>query len=232
MIKVTLAILNRNDKLGAMQVIPQINTALFHEIFVIDGNSSDGSQEYFRSQGITVHTQAQGGRGGAMRTAIDKATGDYIIFLSTDGEEDPQDLPKFIEEFKRGADLVIASRMMKGGSFKSAHNKFYFHRRLYLRIITILINILFNAQLTDCWNGYRGFRLKDVRTIKTDAEDFLIEAQQTIRFSKLNKKIVEFPTVEGKRIAGKSGNPILKSGILHIVLIFSEYLKRSSSYQN
>ena len=50
----------------------------------------------------------------------------------------------------------------------------------------------------------------------------MIEAQQTIRFLKKKYKIHEFSTHEGNRIAGQSSNPIIKSGILHLWMLFDE----------
>ncbi len=223
---VTLAILNRNDVEGCRVVIPQIDRSLFSEIFVVDGNSTDGSQEFFATQNITCFKDITGGRGGAMRFAIAKASGTHLIFLSSDGEEDPKDLPKITQCFAEDADMVIASRLAKGAYHKGQAHWYYLHRLLYLKLITFLINILFKANLTDCWNGYRGFKLEAVRAVPTDAQDFMIEAQQTIRFLKAGYKVVEFPTHEGERVAGQSSNPVLKSGFLHFIMIFQEWLKK------
>ena len=223
---VTLAILNRNDVAGCRVVIPQVDRTLFHEIFVVDGNSTDGSQEFFSGQNLTTYKNIPGGRGGAMRFAIEKASGTHMIFLSSDGEEDPKDLPKVIDCFAKGADMVIASRLAEGAYHKGQAHWYYMHRLLYLKLITLLINILFGAKLTDCWNGYRGFKLSAVRCVPTDAKDFMIEAQQTIRFLKAGYKVVEFPTREGERVAGKSSNPVLKSGFLHLIMIIQEWLKK------
>jgi len=223
---ITLVIMNKNDLSGAKVVIPMIDRSLFHEIFVMDGGSTDGSQEFFKQQGLAVHVLTSGGRGGAFRQAAKIATGYGIVFLSTDGEEDPGDLKEFIRLFAEGADMVIASRLAEGARHK-AHGKWaWIHRMWFLKFITFMVNLLFGAKLTDCWNGYRGFRLSALRQIETDAKDFLIEAQQTIRFLKAGKIIREFPTHEGRRIGGTSGNPVLTSGWGHIVLLVQEKFRR------
>ncbi|MCE3237232.1 MAG: glycosyl transferase family 2 [Gammaproteobacteria bacterium] len=221
-VKITLAILNRNDLAGSRSIIPRINRSLFHEIFVVDGDSTDGSKDYFVSQKLTTYIVASGGRGAAMRFATSKATGTHLVFLSSDGEENPDDLQNFITYFEQGADLVIASRLAKGGYHKGQAHWYYIHRLFYLKFITFLINRMFGAKLTDCWNGYRGFRLEALRSTPTDAEDFMLEAQQTIRFLKRGYCIIEFPTQEGVRVEGGSSNPIIKSGWLHLVMIFQE----------
>lgn len=229
-ISVTLAIINKNDMVGAKNVIPIINRDLFNFIFVIDGGSEDGSQDYFKSENIVCHEVKNGGRGGAMRYAAKICETDYIVYLSTDGEENPDDLANFINLFKKGADMVIASRTMKGSFHKAQSKITYYHRLLFLKFITKLINIFFHGNLTDCWNGYRGFKIKNLRSTNIDAEDFMIEAQQTIRFLKRGYKISEFPTHEGDRIGGYSTNPILKSGIGHLWILYDEkYGKNKNS---
>lgn len=221
-IKISLAIINRNDVAGARLVIPAIDRNLFFEIFAVDGNSSDGSVDFFNQQNIQTHIIKEGGRGGAMHYAANIAKGDFIIYLSSDGEEDVADLEKFIEKFQQGADMVIASRTMNGAHHKAKEKLGYYHRLLFLKLITALINIFFCGNLTDCWNGYRGFNLKKLRSVEIDAKDFLIEAQQSIRFLKKKFIISEFPTYEKQRVAGNSSNPIFRSGWLHLVMIFRE----------
>ena len=218
----SLVILNRNDVAGAKVVLPQIDRSLFSEIFIVDGGSTDGSQALFEELNLKYYSLDQGGRGGAMRFAIEKAKGTHIIFFSTDGEEDPATLTKIIDQFEAGADMVIASRLAPGGKHKAQEKFYWIHRMLYLKFFTFLLNLSFKSSLHDCWNGYRGFKLETLKSIPTDAKDFMIEAQQTMRFLKANKKVVEVPTHEGQRIGGKSGNPIFKSGILHIFMLFKE----------
>ena len=219
---VTLVIMNKNDLEGARQVIPKIERSLFSEVFVMDGGSTDGSLEYFHEQGLTVNVLESGGRGGAFRYATEHARGEFVVFFSTDGEEDPADLKQFVRLFGEGADMVIASRTMPGAQHKAGEHWYWLHRLVFLRFITTLINLLFGTRLYDCWNGYRGFRVAALKNVKTDAKNFLIEAQQTIRFHKAGYCIREFPTHEGQRIGGASGNPIFASGWGHLVMIVQE----------
>lgn len=221
-IKVSLVIMNKNDLVGAREVIPKIDRSLFHEIFAVDGGSTDGSVEFFRAQGITTYVENKGGRGGAFRFATAQATGDYLVFLSTDGEEDPGDLKEFVRCFEAGADMVIASRLAPGAHHKAMEKIIWLHRMLYLKFYTWLLNLAFGMRLTDCWNGYRGFRRTALASIPTDAKNYLIEAQQTIRFRKAGMKIMEFPTHEGQRIGGQSGNPIFSTGFEHLILLYRE----------
>ncbi len=223
-IKVTLALLNHNDLEGLRTVLPRVERKIFCEVFAVDGGSTDGSLNFLRESDFPVYVQPSGGRGGAIRLAVEKAKGDYIVFLSSDGEEDPRDLPKFLECFGLGADMVIASRLKAQGSHKADQEPGYLPRKLYLQFFTKLVNIFFRGSVTDCWNGYRGFRISFFHDLRLDAEGFLLEAQQTIRFLKRGGTLLEFPTREGVRPGGRSGNPILKTGLLHLMMLVKERL--------
>src|SRR5260221_167407 len=81
---------------GLIVITPKINRSLFCEVIAVDGGSTDGSIEYLQEQGITVIQQTKRGRGAAFAEGVSHTTGDALVFFSPDGNEDPDDLPKFI----------------------------------------------------------------------------------------------------------------------------------------
>ena len=221
-----LVILNRNDASSLQLLLNEIKTSDFDCIIGVDGDSSDNSPEVFRKHAIPFLNKIPGGRGGAIKYAINNLDFDYIIFLSSDGEEDPSDLSKIKSCLLNGADLVIASRMTKGSGFKSDHNILFIHRKIFLFLITKMINLLFNGSVKDCWNGYRGLSIKKARLLHLSCDNFLLEAQMTIRFLKKKFKVAEIPTIERKRYFGASQNPVLISGWGHIILLIKEFFIR------
>lgn len=224
---ITLCILNRNDGESLKKLIPETPLSVFAEVFAIDANSTDNSVDIFKMFGVPVFLQQTLGRGSAIVQALNICATKYIIFFSSDGEEDPNTLHLIAENLINGSDLVIASRLHKSNSgFKSDHNRLYIHRKIYLKFITFLINSLFGGNVLDCWNGFRGMEVSKAKLLNFDAKNFLIEAQTTIRFISAGHTITEVPTVERPRLHGSSQNPILSSGFGHLVLIFKEYLKR------
>lgn len=226
---ITLAILNKNDGPSLRKLIPEIDLSLFDQVIAIDGLSTDDSLEVLKDYGITT-ISIGGGRGGAFSYAVNKATTDYIIFFSSDGEEDPSDLGKMKKLLFEGTDLVIASRVSGNNSgFKSDHNLLYIHRKLYLFFISRSISLLFGGKIKDCWNGYRGMNVAKAKALNLDASNFLIEAQTTIRFLASKHNVIEFPTVERPRFFGASQNPIFTSGMGHITLLIKEYARKFRS---
>ena len=224
---VALVILNRNDADSLKIVLSEFNLKIFDYVIGIDGDSTDHSSDVFLNSSIPCIQNIPGGRGGAIKYAINNLNYDYLIFLSSDGEENPAELPVIITELKNGADLVIASRMLNAKSgFKSDHNILYLHRKLFLLFISYSIKVLFGNNIKDCWNGYRGINTKKALSLNLDADNFLLEAQMTIRFLKSNFVVKEIPTAERPRYFGASQNPAILSGWGHIVLLFNEYFKR------
>jgi glycosyltransferase involved in cell wall biosynthesis len=113
--KIGLAILNKNEIIGAKELINKIDQSLFNEIICIDGGSTDGSNKFIESKGIKVLQQKSSGRGEAFQLAIREMGErlDGIVFFSLDGNEDPKDLKNFVIYFEKEFDLIIANRMGK-----------------------------------------------------------------------------------------------------------------------
>ena len=222
-----LVILNKNDAPSLKILIKEINTSDFDYVIGIAGNSTDDSTQVFKNNAIPFLDKIPGGRGGAIKYAIKNLNYDYLIFLSSDGEEDPSDLNKIKIALLKGADLVIASRLGKESGFKSDHNILYIHRKLFLFFITKMVNFLFNGNLKDCWNGYRGLSTKKARMLNLNCDNFLVEAQMTIQFLKRKFIVKEISTIERKRYFGESQNPALASGWGHIVLLIKEFFTRN-----
>jgi hypothetical protein len=224
---IALVILNKNDADSLKLVLSEFSPNIFDYVIGLDGDSTDHSLEVFAQNAIPCIQGIPGGRGGAIKYAINNLNYDYLIFLSSDGEENPAELPTIIAELKNGSDLVIASRMLNSKSgFKSDHNILYLHRKLFLLFISYSIKVLFGNNIKDCWNGYRGINTKKAFTLGLDADNFLLEAQMTIRFLKHNFIVKEIPTAERARYFGASQNPAIASGWGHIVLLFNEYFRR------
>ena len=222
----TLVILNKDDLVGFKYVYSLINKKDFFEVFVVDGDSKDGSVDYFIKKKIKYKILKKGGRGAAMRYALQNCKTKFIIFLSSDGEENPNDLKTMQNLLMKGNDLVIGSRVINIKSHKSFYNRSFIHRLIFLKIITFFVNLFFKGSLTDSWNGYRGFKTKKLKKIKSLANDHLIELEQSIKFLKKKFKITEFPTVEKNRVGGVSKIPIFMTSFLMIILIIKELIKK------
>ncbi|MBI4058018.1 glycosyltransferase family 2 protein [Candidatus Microgenomates bacterium] len=223
--KTTLVILTKNEVQGVNAVVPKIPRGAVDEIIAVDGGSTDGTREAFKSIGIDIVPQKSPGRGEAFRIAAEKSQGDILIFFSPDGNENPNDIPKFRKYFEEGADIVIASRMMKGAHNEEDESTFPV-RKWVNQAFGLIANILWNRSgkfVTDTINGYRAIRKDVFKELKLDGPGYTIEYQMSIRALKHRKKIVEFPTYESGRI-GPGGSPSLTTGIAFIKCLWREIM--------
>lgn len=226
--KVALCLLTRNELACLKVILPQIpkpsKDAGFDEIYAIDGGSTDGTVEFFKENGIQVISQSKRGRGEAFLQAFDVIKADAFLFFSPDGNEDIKDFPKFKEHLNKGADVVIASRMMKGSWNEEDHLVFKW-RKWANNVFNLAVNLFFRKKgpfITDSINGYRAITKRAADVLKLDAYDYTIEYQMTIRSFKNKLNIVEFPTVEGQRVAGETGAPSFDTGVKFIKRFFNE----------
>jgi len=92
-------------------------------------------------------------------------------------------------------------------------------------MFTLFANLLFNGNLTDSINGFRGITKKAFREIHLDAHGFGIEFQMSIRALKQKIRIIEIPTIENKRKGGQSTAGTFNVGWYFIRLLIKEFFK-------
>ncbi len=221
--KSSLIILTLNEIEGVRTLYDRIPFDAADECFVVDGGSVDGTMEFFKERGIRVVPQEIKGRGEAFRIAVKEAKGDYLIFFSPDGNEDPSDIPKLIELLTNGYDIAIASRFLPDS--RNEEDDLLFPWRAWAnRTFTYIANIIWNTNrnyITDTINGYRAIKKEAFNKLNIDAPGFVIEYQMSIRAMKSGLKVVEIPTIEGQRIGGESTAKSIPTGF-----IFMKHLLR------
>ena len=228
--KTTLCILTKNELPCLKATLPDVITACkrhnIDNICAIDGGSTDGTVSFFKKNNIKVLSQENRGRGDAFHVAFREINSDLYIFYSPDGNEDINDVYKFIEYVELGADIVIASRMMKESYNEEDENIFKF-RKWANNIFNAMANITFRRSgkyITDSINGYRAITREAAESLKLDAADYTIEYQMTIRAFKKKLNITEFPTIEGKRIFGETQAKSIPTGLRFLKCYFREII--------
>lgn len=208
--RIGLTLLNLNEIESIPSFMSRLDTTGFQRVFVVDGGSDDGSRELLEISGFDVIVQKARGRGEAFQIAFAEAQKfelDGLVFISTDGNESPEDLPKFLEAFSRGSEIVIGSRMIKGAR-NEEDDQIFRPRKIANKFFAMIAYILFgrgSKKITDPINGYRGITMSAWDTMKLDFHGFDIEYASSIQAYKYKLKVLEFPTIEGNRVGGKSG---------------------------
>lgn len=222
--KTTLIILTRNEIAGLKKMLRKVPFEAVDEYFAVDYNSTDGTLEFFEKHHVPVVHQKISGRAEAFKLAAAKAHGDFLIFFSPDGNENPADIPRLVSELKAGADLVIASRFLPNSRNEEDDQTLKFRKWANMGF-TLLANLAFRRRgpyITDTINGYRGIEKKFFKSLKLDATGFAIEYQMTMRALKKKANIREIPTIEGNRIGGESGSSSLPTGIMFVKYFLRE----------
>jgi glycosyltransferase involved in cell wall biosynthesis len=188
----------------------------FKEIIIVDDCSSDGTAEILKGKhennkdiSKIIYHQRNEGKGAAIRSGIDFASGDAIIIQDADLEYDPNEYGKLmLPIINNKADVVFGSRFL--GS--EAHRVLYFYHRIGNGFLTLLSNFFTNLNLTDMETCYKVFRKDIIKSIIIEENRFGFEPEITAKISKLNCRIYEVGISyygrtyeEGKKIGWKDG---------------------------
>jgi glycosyltransferase involved in cell wall biosynthesis len=227
-LKKTLVMYTMNEIEGVKAIFDQIPIHLFNQFFVMDNHSNDGTVEFLEKHDVKVIQQKKPGRTNALIEAIEHATGDIIVNLSSDGNENPKDIPKILDKFEEGYEMVAASRFLPDSKVDVEDDKLRI-RVFGNKLCAFLVNICWGTNVTDTTNALRGFTKSCYKRAKLNTFGYTENFQLTIRCAKLKMKIAEVPTEELPRIGG-TVKANTRGVMIDMIKVFLSELKTGKNF--
>ncbi len=181
------------------------------ELIFVDDGSTDASRSLLDPAPrddvrLIVHEQNQG-KGAAVKTGLEAATGDILCIQDADLEYHPNDLPALIQPILDGSYEVVY-----GNRFRGSAAGLYYSHRVANRMLNLMINLAFNRYLEDVYTGYKVFTKEAFQGLHLSAKTFTVEMELTAHFLRNGLVIYEVPIsyrartyAEGKKIHFKDG---------------------------
>ena len=163
-------------------------------IIVCDDGSNDQTATIAEGLGaIVIRHEKNLGYGAAIKTIFLKAqeiNADVLITFDADGQHRIEDIEKVLEPIKKNlADVVIGSRFLNNSQNIPKY------RKVGIKAITELTNIVGGIKITDSQSGFRAYNKKILENIKPTESGMGISTEILIKTQKAGFKIIEVPII-------------------------------------
>lgn len=220
--KLSIVIPVRNERATVLELIQRVRAVdcgMEKELIVIDGASTDGTREALLAlkgapEIVLVLEDRARGKGRAVRTGFERASGDIVMVQDADLELDPHDIPSLLVPILAGrTDVVFGSRFKDRGRAATPLVGYLGNAAL-----TWITNVLFLARLTDILTCYKVMRADVARSLDLRCNGFDLDAEITCRLLRDGHRIVEVPVRynarrvdEGKKLSPGTGWSVLRA---------------------
>lgn len=212
--KITLSVIvpAYNEEKTIKKILDQLRKQpAVTEVVVVDDASTDKTAKIitknrYRKLKLIQHPKNKG-KGGALRTGLKHAMGEYVLIQDADLEYDPNEIPKLLEPiYNRRATVVFGSR------FFGAHTSMFYWHYLGNKFLNFVVNVLYDTLLSDLETCYKLIPRKRMLELNLKSNDFRIEPEIVCKLLRKKVRIVEVPISyigrnyeEGKKITWVDG---------------------------
>ena len=192
------------------------------ELVLVDDGSTDGTAGLARPilpPGSRVLEEPHRGKGGAVRSGMLQARGEYVIFMDIDLATPVTFIEPCLTRLQRGADVVIGSRRTPDARIERHQARL---REWLGQGFSLLSRILTGAHVSDFTCGFKGFRREAARAVfsRQRVENWSFDAELLFLVTLLGLRVEELPVVwsNDARTKVRLGRDILGSlaGLLTI----------------
>jgi Glycosyl transferase family 2 len=215
-VEVSVVIPCLNESANIEQCVRRSQAALdeagmLGEVVVADNGSEDGSAELAAAAGARVVHEPRRGYGSAYLAGFAVARGEYVVMLDADLTYPFKEIPRFVEELRAGAHLVMGDRMdnIEPGAMH------WMHRYIGNPLLSGTLNLFFRTGIRDAHCGMRGFRRDILPQLDLRTTGMEFASEMVIRASKEKLDIREFPIAYAPR-SGESKLSRYRDGWRHL----------------
>ncbi len=213
-----------NEEKFILNVLKRVNHQKKHfdiQIIVSNDGSTDNSKKILEENSslydILINTDVNQGKGSAIRKALEKVEGEFILIQDADLEYNPMDYSKLFEPaINCKADVVYGSRFL-GGRYVRLH---FFWHYLANKILTTTCNIFTNLNMSDMETGYKLIKTEAFNKLNIEENSFGIEPELTIKLAKKKYIFYEVPISYEGRSYNEGKKIRLKDAFIGIYCIF------------
>lgn len=206
-----------DEKETIRDILAQVRAVnLVNEIVVVDDFSTDGTREILKEEEqkgdvtVVLHDRNRG-KGAAVRSGLERITGDIVIIQDADLEYDPRDYPVLIRPIVEGRVKVVY-----GSRFIGPRKDMLFMHWIGNQFLTLITNVLFDTTLSDMETCYKVLRADVAKSLNIKSDRWGIDAEITAKVLKRGNRIFEVPIsyygrefYEGKKISWYDGFVVL-----------------------
>jgi glycosyltransferase involved in cell wall biosynthesis len=178
-----------NEEKTIQEVVKK--TRKYCPVIVVDDGSDDKTAKLAKkSRAILIKHIENKGYGKSLIDGIKNAiafNADYVITLDSDGQHNPDDIPKFIESLEGGYDIVSGSRFLDKKSWGTKK------RMAAIKLLTYQAKIFSRLKLTDIQSGFRGYNTRIFRKIKLEDSGMGFSVELPIKAKKKGFSFTEVP---------------------------------------
>lgn len=204
----------KNEAGGLRLVIPGLqHHCPGAEIIVVDDGSTDDTAAVCRALGARVvsHPYSKG-NGAAIKSGARAATRETLVFMDSDGQHKPEDVPRLLERLQEGYDMVVGARSYasQAGAHRAAANSLY----------NVLASWMVEQPVADLTSGFRAVKTHLFRQfLYMLPNGFSYPTTITMSFFRAGYSVAYIPIEAPKRI-GRSHIRLGRDGVRFFLIIF------------
>jgi len=228
-LRLSLCLLTWNEIDGCRHDVPSLPLDEFEEVYAIDGGSTDGTVEYLQSRGIETLRQAEPGYNQAYLSAFARCATDAVVLFHPKGSIAPMAVRQFRAALEAGNDVVVASRLIRGGR-NEEDDRLLRPRKWFVLGLALLAALLWRRRGPIVWDvlhGCRAVRRTTFFALDPLPEGLSIDLEIVVRGYRKRYRMAEFPVEEQSRLSGKTRFPALRTGRRLIGYVLRELRRKA-----